>query len=46
MSKKIYIKVPIKDELRKNLIFGMDSRLPIAMILGYAGYRHQVVPKM
>ena len=46
MSKKTDIKVPIKDELRKQLIFGMESRLPIAMILGYAGYRHQVIPKM
>ena len=46
MNKKIDIKVPIKDELKKNLIFGIESRLPIAMILSYAGYRHQVMPKM
>ena len=42
----IDIKAPIKDELRKDLIFGIKSRLSTAMILGFSGYSHQVMPKM
>ena len=42
----IDIKAPIKDELRKDLIFGIKSRLSTAMILGLSGYSHQVIPKM
>ena len=39
-------KVPIKDELRKNLIFGIHARPPIGIILGFVGYSYQVTPLM
>ena len=32
--------------LRKDLIFGVEARLPIAIILGYSGYQHQVMTLM
>ena len=41
-----HIKAPIIDELRKDLIFGIKSRLSIAKILAFSGYSHQVMPKM
>ena len=37
-----YIKVPIKDKLKKGLIFGIDARLPLAIIAGQIGYKHEV----
>ena len=39
-------KVPIKEELKKSLIFGLESRLPIGIILGFVGYRHTVIALM
>ena len=38
------IKVIIKQELLKGLIFGFNSRLPIGIMLSYFGHRHEVVP--
>ena len=46
MSEAFDIKKPIKDELKKNLIFGLQARLPIGIILGFTGYSHQVIPLM
>ena len=40
------IKLEIKTKLKKQLIFGLDARLPIALIIGFMGYRHEVVPLM
>ena len=40
------VKVQIRDDLKKSLIFGFESRLPIAVILGFAGYRHEILPVM
>ena len=37
-----YIKVPIKEKLRKGLIFGIGARLPLAIIAGQIGYKHEV----
>ena len=37
-------RVPIKNELLKGLIFGIQARLPIGVILGFFGYRHEVMP--
>ena len=36
---KLRVKVPLKEKLKKNLIFGLDARLPIAIILGFFGWR-------
>ena len=36
----------IKDEMKKGLILGLDSRLPIGVVLGYLGYRSQIVSLM
>ena len=44
MSENYEMKVELKDELKKVLILGVDARLPIGIILGFAGYRHQVMP--
>ena len=38
------IRVSVKAELKQGLIFGLRSRLPIAVILGFLGHRHEVVP--
>ena len=46
MSQPFEIRVTIKDELKKALIFGLEARLPIGIILGFIGYRHQVLPLM
>ena len=40
------INVQIKEKLKKGLIFGLKSRLAIGLILGYMGYRHDVVSMM
>ena len=44
MSEPFDIKVTIRDELKKNLIFGLEARPPIGIILGLAGYSNQVIP--
>ena len=36
----------IKEELKKGLIFGLEARLPIGLILGFYGFRHQVMKLM
>ena len=46
MSELFDIKVPIKDELRKNLIFQIHARPPIGIILGFVGYSYDVIPLM
>ena len=38
----ICVKVPIKEELKKCLVFGVESRLGIANILRFSGYQEQV----
>ena len=44
MVENFEIKVEIKEDLKKVLIFGLHSRLPIGTILGFVGYRHDVMP--
>ena len=39
-------KVPIKDGLRKDLLFGIKSRLSIAKILGFSGHSYHVMSMM
>ena len=39
MSDKFNTLVPIKEELKKVLIFGLTARPAIGMILGFIGYR-------
>ena len=46
MSEYCEMKVPIRDELKKDLIFGIGARLPIGIVLGFCGYRHQVMKMM
>ena len=38
--------MPIKDELKSKLIFGLQARLPIGIILGFTGYHHQIMQEM
>ena len=40
------VKVTIKEHLKKGLVFGLKARLPIGIILGFVGYRHEVMPIM
>ena len=40
------IVLQLKNDLKKRLIFGLDARLPIAKILGFSGYRHEILPQM
>ena len=40
------IKVTIKKEMLKSLVFGLNSRLPIGIMLSFYGYRYEVVPLM
>ena len=46
MSEHFDIIVPIKEELKKGLVFGMKARPTIALFLGFLGYRHEVIPMM
>ena len=36
--------VPIHEDKKKDLIFGLKARLPIGVILGFLGYQHEVLP--
>ena len=38
--------IPIREELKKVLIFGFKSRLVIAKLLSFIGWRQQVLPLM
>ena len=40
------IRVKIREELKRELVFGLKSRLPIAIILGFVGFRDEVLPMM
>ena len=40
------IKVLIKEDLKKGLIFGLSFRPPIVIILGFTGYSQEVLPIM
>ena len=44
MSDHFDIKVDIKEDLEKGLIFGLSARPPIAMILGFKDFQHEVLP--
>ena len=38
--------MPIKEELKKGLIFGLEARPPIGIVLGFYGYQPQVMKLM
>jgi len=38
MIENFDVKVQIRDDLKKGLMFGLGARLPIAKVLGFAGY--------
>ena len=40
---KIKVKVQIKEKLKKCLIFGLESRVAIAVILSFYGYKEIVI---
>ena len=46
MNETFDIKESIRDELKKNLVFRLQSRLPIGVILGFVGYRNKMIPLM
>ena len=46
MQQIFQVKAPLRDELSKNLIFGINSRLAAATILKFVGYQHEVMPLM
>ena len=46
MSEYYDTKVPIRDELKKELIFGIKARPPIGIVLGFYGFRYDVMELM
>ena len=40
------IRVAIKDELKKKLVFGIQARPPIGIIFKFCGFHHQVMEAM
>ena len=38
--------MPIKEELKKGLIFGLEARPPIGIVLGFYGYQPHVMKLM
>ena len=46
MCEKFDIKVDIGEDLMKTLVFGINARPPIGLILGFSGYSHEVMPLM
>ena len=46
MIENFDIRVPIKDEFRKELVFGLEARLPIGIVLGFSSHRNRVIPLM
>ena len=40
------IKVEIRDSLKKGLVFNLQARLPIGILIGYYGYRHEAAKVM
>ena len=46
MAEPFDIKVQIKEDLKKCLVFGLGARLPIGLVLGFTGFSHEVTPIM
>ena len=46
MAENFDIIVPIRENLKKGLVFDLKARLPIGIILGLTGYRHESLPLM
>ena len=46
MSEDYDIKVQIKEDLKRGLIFGLRARPSIGIVLGFAGYENQVTHLM
>ena len=44
MSEGFDIRVEIRQNLKKDLILGQQSRLSIGLILGFIDYRSKVIP--
>ena len=43
MAEIFDIKVQIKEDLKKCLVFGLGARLPIGLVLGFTGFSHEVL---
>ena len=43
MSDNFATKVPVKEELKKDLILGLEARPLIHIILGFVSYREQMM---
>ena len=46
MKKEFDIKVSIKEEMKKGLVFGLGARPPIGYILSFFGFHHEVIHMM
>ena len=46
MAQNLDIIVPIRENLKKGLVFDLRARLPIGITLGLIGYQHEALPLM
>ena len=46
MSEAYDIRVTIREEFKKDMIFNLQARPPIGIILGYVGYQYEVIPML
>ena len=46
MSDNLDIKVPIRENLKKALVFDIQARLPIGIVLRFAGFKNEMVPML
>ena len=46
MANNFEVILPIREDLSKCFVFGLEAKLPVALILRFVDYRHEVMPKM
>ena len=44
LREKFDIKVQIKQDMLKGLVFGLNSRIAIGVVFGFVGNRYEAIP--